>query len=178
MAKYAYDAFGNCTIVSTTNSIIANENPFRYRGYYYDTETGFYYLNARYYNPQWRRFISPDDTAYLDPKMPNGLNLYCYCKNDPVNYKQRPVFSSGSVTSSSIPSISNGGNYSSGSISSGSVGSGRVNWENGGFQIPIWISSLMSGSDFGVSIAPALRTIYQYIRYPGVEDLNKLTKSN
>ena len=45
-----------------------------------------YYLNARYYNPQWRRFISPDDTAYLDPESVNGLNLYCYCNNDPINY--------------------------------------------------------------------------------------------
>ena len=63
-----------------------NANPFRYRGYYYDAETGFCYLNARYYNPQWRRFISPDDTAYLDPKSVNGLNLYAYCNNDPVNY--------------------------------------------------------------------------------------------
>ena len=44
------------------------------------------YLNARYYNPQWRRFISPDDTAYLDPEVPNGLNLYAYCYNDPINY--------------------------------------------------------------------------------------------
>ena len=44
------------------------------------------YLNARYYNPEWRRFISPDDTAYIDPETPNGLNLYCYCNNDPVNY--------------------------------------------------------------------------------------------
>lgn len=45
-----------------------------------------YYLNARYYNPQWRRFISPDDTAYLDPDSVNGLNLYCYCYNNPINY--------------------------------------------------------------------------------------------
>ena len=45
-----------------------------------------YYLNSRYYNPQWRRFISPDDSSYLDPETPNGLNLYCYCNNDPVNY--------------------------------------------------------------------------------------------
>ena len=44
------------------------------------------YLNSRYYNPEWRRFISPDDTAYIDPETPNGLNLYCYCGNDPVNY--------------------------------------------------------------------------------------------
>ena len=81
--------------------------------------------------------------------------------NDSMNYKQRPIASGGSVINSSISSISNGGTYLSGSISSGSVSSNRVNWENGGFQIPIWISSLMSGSDFGASIAPALRTIYQ-----------------
>ncbi len=45
-----------------------------------------YYLNARYYSPEWCRFISPDDTSYLDPDSVNGLNLYCYCNNDPVNY--------------------------------------------------------------------------------------------
>ena len=86
VAEYGYDAYGNCTILSTTNTTIANANPFRYRGYYYDSETGFYYLNARYYSPEWRRFISPDDTAFLDSETPNGLNLYCYCNNDPVNY--------------------------------------------------------------------------------------------
>ena len=86
VVKYSYDSWGNCTISSTTNSTIANANPFRYRGYYYDAETGLYYLNARYYNPEWRRFISPDDTSYLDPESVNGLNLYAYCYNDPVNY--------------------------------------------------------------------------------------------
>ena len=64
---------------------IALANPIRYRGYYYDDETGLYYLNARYYSPMWRRFISPDDSAYLDPESINGLNLYCYCNNDPIN---------------------------------------------------------------------------------------------
>ena len=83
---YAYDAWGNCTITLDTNGI-ATRNPIRYRGYYYDDDTKLYYLNARYYNPEWRRFISPDDTAYLDPESVNGLNLYCYCGNDPVNYK-------------------------------------------------------------------------------------------
>ncbi len=53
---------------------------------YCDSETSLYYLNACYYNPEWRRFISPDDTSYLDPGSVNGLNLYCYCHNDPVNY--------------------------------------------------------------------------------------------
>ncbi len=65
---------------------IAAKNPIRYRGYYYDEDTKLYYLNARYYSPEWRRFISPDDTAYLDPESVNGLNLYAYCNNDPVNY--------------------------------------------------------------------------------------------
>lgn len=82
---YAYDAWGNCTITLNTNGI-ATRNPIRYRGYYYDEDTKLYYLNARYYCPEWRRFISPDDTGYLDSETPNGLNLYVYCNNDPVNY--------------------------------------------------------------------------------------------
>ena len=82
---YAYDAWGKCTITLNTKSVVTR-NPIRYRGYYYDQDTGFYYLNARYYSPEWRRFISPDDTAYLDSETPNGLNLYVYCYNDPVTY--------------------------------------------------------------------------------------------
>ena len=87
VAKYLYDAWGNCTISSeTTNRTVAVANPIRYRGYYYDDDTGLYYCNARYYSPKWRRFISPDVTKYLNPKSVNGLNLYCYCGNDPVNF--------------------------------------------------------------------------------------------
>ena len=82
---YAYDAWGNCTVTLNTNGI-AVHNPIRYRGYYYDEGTKLYYLNARYYCPELHRFISPDDTSYLDPETPNGLNLYAYCNNDPVNY--------------------------------------------------------------------------------------------
>ena len=58
----------------------------RYRGYYYDTETGLYWVQTRYYNPDWCRWISPDSISYLDPETPHGLNLYLYCGNDPVNY--------------------------------------------------------------------------------------------
>ena len=86
VARYNYDAFGKCTIAGGSNITIANANSFRYRGYYLDQETGFYFLNSRYYSPEFRRFISPDDTNYLDPENVNGLNLYCYCNNDPVNY--------------------------------------------------------------------------------------------
>ena len=85
VSGYAYDAWGNCTITLNTNGI-ATKNPIRYRGYYYDEVSGLYYLNARYYSPTWLRFISPDDTAYLELESVNGLNLYTYCNNDPVNY--------------------------------------------------------------------------------------------
>ena len=88
IAGYNYDAWGNHTITASTtaNRIIAKANPIRYRGYYYDEDTKLYYLNSRYYSPEFRRFISPDDTAYLDYESVNGLNLYCYCGNDPVNF--------------------------------------------------------------------------------------------
>ena len=87
VASYSYDAWGNCTIDSTTtNYDIAYANPIRYRGYYYDEDTKLYYLKARYYSPEFRRFISPDDTNYLDPNKINGLNLYAYCRNNPVMY--------------------------------------------------------------------------------------------
>ena len=85
-AEYAYDAWGNCEVVYADNDKIAYANPIRYRGYYYDKDTKLYYLNARYYSPEWRRFISPDAAEYVDPETPNGLNLYCYCYIDPVNY--------------------------------------------------------------------------------------------
>ena len=54
--------------------------------YYYDRDTGLYYCKTRYYNPEWGRWLSPDDIEYLDPHSINGLNLYAYCFNDPINY--------------------------------------------------------------------------------------------
>lgn len=104
---YDYDAWGNFIIkylqddktyatiedgydgtdTSITNSFIAFINPFRYRSYYYDVETGLYYLNTRYYDPQIGRFINADDISTLDVTQIalNGLNLYAYCLNNPVN---------------------------------------------------------------------------------------------
>ena len=83
VAEYAYDAWGNCTIVSDTN-YIGRDNPFRYRGYYWDNDLQLYYLMSRYYDPQTGRFINADSLEYLDPKTIGGLNLYAYCGNNPV----------------------------------------------------------------------------------------------
>lgn len=84
LVKYYYDAWGNHKWDG--NSTLANLNPFRYRGYYYDRETGLYYLQTRYYDPEVGRFISQDNTDFADPETVNGLNLYAYCLNNPVNY--------------------------------------------------------------------------------------------
>lgn len=58
--------------------------PFRYRGHYYDDETGLFYLTSRYYDPETGRFINADDVSYINPETINGLNLYAYCGNNPV----------------------------------------------------------------------------------------------
>ena len=93
VGEYAYDAYGKCYVKYKDNSseeekTILNTNPFRYRGYYYDNETGLYYLNARYYDPSIGRFISPDVLTILDETKGhiNGLNLYMYCNNNPVMF--------------------------------------------------------------------------------------------
>ena len=89
VVQYKYDAWGmprGTTTVSTEYSTIASLNPFRYRGYIYDSETGFYYLQSRYYDPETCRFLNMDSVDYADPEMLNGLNLYAYGLNNPVMY--------------------------------------------------------------------------------------------
>ena len=86
VAKYSYDAWGNCTVTNAAGYAVGDKNPFRYRGYYYDTETGLYYLNSRYYNPEFGRFINADDIGYLGADgSPLSYNLFAYCMNNPVN---------------------------------------------------------------------------------------------
>ena len=83
LAEYVYDAWGNCTVTYDTNGIGAR-NPMRYRGYYWDKDLKMYYLMTRYYDPKTGRFINADTINYLDPETIGGLNLYSYCKNNPV----------------------------------------------------------------------------------------------
>ena len=112
IVKYIYEGFGDysCRILSNNGKYIDIEeiveyndiseklvlenrkfiseiNPFRYRGYYYDVETGLYYLNSRYYDPSTGRFINADDISILNTSKEeiNGLNLYAYCFNNPIN---------------------------------------------------------------------------------------------
>ena len=100
--KYNYDAWGNHRIGNARNELIYDSatgviatgyeshiailNPIRYRGYYYDTETGLYYLQSRYYDATLCRFLNRDNVNYLEPESIHGLNFYAYCNNNPVMF--------------------------------------------------------------------------------------------
>ena len=95
IATYSYDPWGKATVTVNTGSQITNNdrtlasiNPLRYRGYYQDVETGFYYLQSRYYDPVIGRFINADlpEYAALSATDITGTNLFAYCGNDPVNH--------------------------------------------------------------------------------------------
>ncbi len=95
LVRYEYDSWGKLismtdgdgnAIPSTSTSHVGNVNPFRYRGYYYDSESGLYYLNSRYYDPEVGRFINADGYASTGQGV-LGSNMFIYCNNNPVMYK-------------------------------------------------------------------------------------------
>ena len=93
IGEYEYDGWGKCVEKELSpeknteiDTFVLHNNPFRYRGYYYDVETGLFWLSSRYYSPELCRFISPDSVDYLEPESINGLNLYAYAKNNPIMY--------------------------------------------------------------------------------------------
>jgi len=82
-ARYTYDPYGK---VLTATGTFAATNPLRYRGYVYDTETGFYYLQSRYYDPAICRFLNADAFASTGQGI-IGNNMFAYCLNNPVTFE-------------------------------------------------------------------------------------------
>ena len=145
---------------------IALKNPFRYRSYYYDFETGLYYLNSRYYDPETGRFINIDELTVLDVTniALNGINLYAYCLNNPVNEVDESGYfiwvlfgiavaaiagyvigqAVGSQAAGGISSIVNGGTAIATGISLFSFG--PVGWILGGIAILAGIVSIAFGT--------------------------------
>ncbi len=87
ISEYVYDAWGN-VVKTIGDEDIAKVNPFRYRGYYQDNETGFYYLQSRYYDSETGRFLNADDIYFTQLSLNNicAANIYVYCLNNPINY--------------------------------------------------------------------------------------------
>src|SRR5690554_3991950 len=98
MVNYAYTAYGipsksinenlQGEFINEALSIM-EENIFLYKGYIYDYDTNMYYCQSRYYDPEIGRWLSIDDVGYLDSQSVHGLNLYAYCRNNPVMYIDR-----------------------------------------------------------------------------------------
>ena len=92
VVEYTYDAWGN--ILNKTANVdhsyatVREFNPFRYRGYVYDTDTGLYYLQSRYYDPKTGRFINADDTVFIGATgTVLSANIFTYCENNPINFR-------------------------------------------------------------------------------------------
>ena len=80
---YQYTAYGTSTVLHDTAGL-ANINPFRFKGYYFDSESGMYYCHTRYYVPEWCRWLNADHPSFLQPESLQGMNLFAYCGNNPV----------------------------------------------------------------------------------------------
>ena len=87
VVEYTYGAWGDIlSVTGTVADTIGQKNPLRYRGYYYDAETGFYYVSSRYYDPEIGRFINADGYVSTGQGV-LGYNMFAYCGNNPINRK-------------------------------------------------------------------------------------------
>lgn len=112
ICEYKYDSWGNHdikyyldenNIYTVLDQFVIDNNPFRYKGYYYDVETSLFSISSRYYSPELGRFIQPADVSALNPSSINGLNLYSYANNNPIGIAYS---SSGAGFSTSVKMMS------------------------------------------------------------------------
>ncbi len=135
IVSYEYDAFGKIINTEDLSSIqLGTINPFKYKGYYYDNETQFYWLSSRYYSPELGRLLQVSDVS--------ELNLYAYANNNPISfsYNNSSSIASASVGSGLISSIGVGSSLS-GNVNSGSTSKGLLN-----------LGWLVNGLDIGSTI--------------------------
>ena len=185
VASYDYDAWGN---VINKSGTMADVNPIRYRGYYYDTETGWYYLNSRYYDPETGRFISPDAVLGANGDL-LSYNRYLYCSNNPVMYADPSgegilaVLILAGISVATLYASDVVSNYKEGARGAdmwkpssslgtylgtlaGSLYGGFVGMMIGGLQLPIWasigIDALVGGvsNSFGGAVASGICLLY------------------
>ena len=146
VASYTYDPYGK---VLTATGALAEKNPLRYRGYYYDSESGLYYLQSRYYDPATRRFVNADAYASTGQGI-IGTNMFAYCNNDPGNSIDPYGYGSisiGGTSQDSFCELLDGG-------CSGGAGGGGVA-----------IGILLGLEKFGTAVANGTQKAYEDIAY-------------
>ena len=111
VVSYEYGAWGDITsITGSLAQTIGEKNPIRYRGYYYDTETGFYYLQSRYYDPEVSRFINADGYVSTGQGL-NSCNMFAYCGNNPIDKADYYGYCHGYANNSNLSSPYSGVKY-------------------------------------------------------------------
>ena len=151
-AEYAYDAWGTCHLMLDTDGV-GSLNPFRYRGYYMVSCIGLYYLTTRFYDYTTGRFLNADVPSICFDDgltLPEGCNLYSYCRNNPISY----VDPTGHVAISLLligffvgAAVGFGGSVVSQGITNGWD---NINWWQAGFDALIGgITGLIGGSGIG-----------------------------
>ena len=172
LVHYLYDAYGNTIeIIDNSSNSLATINPFRYKGYYYDVETGYFRLSSKYYSPELGRFIQPTDVSTFNLLNINGLNLYSYANNNPIGFMySSPGFSGGaggelvSLIASSVGGLN--------SVYHGAI-SNSSKWH---FD-PNFLTEAFGYIENGFSIIEGVLTAYRNFKHlPQLESLRKISK--
>ena len=180
-----YNASG--ATISQTAANVAAYNPFRYRGYHYDAETGFYYVSSRYYDPEIGRFINADDTAYLGADgSPLSYNLFSYCKNNPVMLSDPNGHApewwqwaiSGAMVVAGVALVATGvGGVAGGALicagANSMIGS-YVSETTGGSSVAGWVGGMITGAACGTGAGLAGNLLVQATNATGAACLGNL----
>ncbi len=127
VVSYEYDAWGKpVNTTDTSGANIAQLNPIRYRCYCYDTDTAFYYIKNRYYDPETGRFLNADTFAVVTDDLFSceNKNLYVYCNNNPVRYRDLD----GQLAVEVVVALANGVISSAGVLLGQMVGNQKIDW--------------------------------------------------
>lgn len=171
MVEYEYTAYGTVDKILGPSTDVGLYNPFVYKGYYYDVETGLFMMGQRYYSSELCRFIQPNDIEYLDPSSINGLNLYSYANNNPIGlaYSISGVGfgDSGAMVSSIASSV--------GRLNSGYNGT-ILNSSKWHFD-PNFLTEAFGHIENGFSIIDGALTGYRNVKHlPKLKSLSKISK--
>lgn len=174
-AHYEYDAWGNVLSVTdqngnsiTSSTHIGNLNPFRYRGYYFDSETGLYYLMSRYYDPVTHRFINADGYFQAGGDVLDA-NMSAYCRNNPIMYSdENGEFAvTALIVGSLIGGLIYGGIEIAGQISSGK-GFHEIDWWSVGIET-------VTGVATGFVAATGCGLVGSFIADTGISMFNSIS---